>query len=281
MGALGFGLATALLWGILALTSARAAREDGPWTSLAAYLLFGALVSVPAAFATGLPDAPASDWAWAAATGVVIVGASLCWLAAVSTGKVSLVTPIVATDGAIAAVISIAIGERLGAGVGVALVVIVVGIVLVSLRGGVHIHGEGSGRTVLLALGAGVMFGLTFVTGAQPEELNALWIVAVGRVVALVIALPIVVSQGSSIRPSRAALPFIAVTGAFDVLGYAAFIQGSHTSLAVASVVASQYVVVAVVGGLLLFHERLTRLQTVGILLTIAGVTALALVQAV
>jgi drug/metabolite transporter (DMT)-like permease len=159
--------------------------------------------------------------------------------------------------------------------------VIVVGIVLVSLRGGVHIHGEGSGRTVLLALGAGVMFGLTFVTGAQPEELNALWIVAVGRVVALVIALPIVVSQGSSIRPSRAALPFIAVTGAFDVLGYAAFIQGSHTSLAVASVVASQYVVVAVVGGLLLFHERLTRLQTVGILLTIAGVTALALVQAV
>jgi drug/metabolite transporter (DMT)-like permease len=281
LAALGFGLATALLWGILALTSARAAREDGPWTSLAAYLLFGALVSVPAAFATGLPAAPTSDWAWAAATGVVIVGASLCWLAAVSTGKVSLVTPIVATDGAIAALISIAIGERLGAGVGAALVVIVVGIVLVSLRGGVHIHGQASGRTVLLALGAGVMFGLTFVTGAQPEELNALWIVAVGRVVALVIALPIVISRGSSIRPSRAALPFIAVTGAFDVLGYAAFIQGSHTSLAVASVVASQYVVVAVLGGLLLFHERLTRLQTAGILLTIVGVTTLALVQAV
>jgi drug/metabolite transporter (DMT)-like permease len=65
------------------------------------------------------------------------------------------------------------------------------------------------------------------------------------------------------------------------VLGYASFIQGSRTSLAVASVVASQYVVVAVLGGVLLFHERLTPLQVAGILATIGGVTALAIVQAV
>jgi drug/metabolite transporter (DMT)-like permease len=236
---------------------------------------------VPVAFATGLPQAPASEWAWAVATGVLIVGASLCWLGAIATGKVSLVTPIVATDGAIAALISVAAGERLGPGVGAALAVIVMGVVLVSARGGIHIHGEGSGRTILLALGAGVLFGLTFVTGAQPEELNAIWIVAIGRVVALAVALPIVVSRGATIRPSRAALPYIAVTGAFDVVGYAAFIQGSRTSLAVASVVASQYVVVAVLGGVVFFHERLTRLQTAGIALTIAGVTALAVAQAV
>jgi drug/metabolite transporter (DMT)-like permease len=267
VAALGFGLATALLWGILSLTSARAAREDGPWVSLAAYLVFGTLVSVPAAFATGVPDVPAGDWAWAAGTGVVIAGASLCWLAAVSTGKVSLVTPIVATDGAIAALISIGLGEELGPGVGAALLVIVLGVVLVSFRGGIDIHGRGSGRTVLIAIGA-------------PDELSPLWIVAVGRLVALAVALPFALSRGS-IRPSRPALPYIAVTGAFDVLGYASFIQGSRTSLAVASVVASQYVVVAVLGGVLLFHERLTPLQVAGILATIGGVTALAVVQAV
>jgi drug/metabolite transporter (DMT)-like permease len=280
VAALGFGLATALLWGILSLTSARAARVDGPWVSLAAYLVFGTLVSGPAAFATGVPDVPAGDWAWAAGTGVVIAGASLCWLAAVSTGKVSLVTPIVATDGAIAALISIGLGEELGPGVGAALLVIVAGVVLVSFRGGIDIHGRGSGRTVLIAIGAAVAFGLTFVTGAQPDELSPLWIVAVGRFVALAVALPFALSRGS-IRPSRPALPYIAVTGAFDVLGYASFIQGSRTSLAVASVVASQYVVVAVLGGVLLFHERLTPLQVAGILATMGGVTALAIVQAV
>lgn len=280
MAALGFGLATALLWGVLSLTSARAAREDGPWISLAAYLVFGSLVSLPAAFATGIPDAPAGDWAWAAGTGAVIAGASLCWLAAVSTGKVSLVTPIVATDGAIAALISIGLGEELGPGVGTALAVIVLGVVLVSLRGGIDIHGRGSGRTILIAMGAAITFGLTFVTGAQPEELSPLWIVAVGRTVALAVALPFALAHGG-VRPSRPALPFIAVTGAFDVLGYACFIQGSRTSLAVASVVASQYVVVAVLGGVLLFHERLTSLQVAGILATIGGVTALAVVQGV
>jgi drug/metabolite transporter (DMT)-like permease len=280
VAALGFGLATALLWGILALTSARAARSDGPWVSLAAYLVFGCLVSVPAALATGLPDAPASDWAWAAGTGAIVAAASLCWLAAISTGKVSLVTPIVATDGAIAALISIGLGEELGQGVGAALAVIVLGVVLVSARGGIHIHGEGSARTVLIAIGAAVTFGLTFVTGAQPEELNALWVVAVGRVVALAIALPVALSRGS-IRPSRSALPFIAITGAFDVLGFAAFIQGAQTSLAIASVVASQYVVVAVLGGVVAFHERLTGLQVAGILATIGGVTALAILQGV
>lgn len=279
MAALGFGLVTALLWGILSLTSARAARLDGARVSLAAYLVFGSLVSLPAALATGVPEAPATDWAWAAATGAVIAAASLCWLAAVSTGKVSLVTPIVATDGAIAALISVGLGEELGPSVGAALAVIVLGIVLVSLRGGIDIHGRGSGRTILIAIAAATTFGLTFVTGAQPEELNPLWIVAVGRLVALALALPVALAHGS-IRPSRPALPFIAATGAFDVLGYASFIQGSRTSLAVASVVASQYVVVAVLGGVLAFRERLTPLQLAGILATVGGVTALAIVQA-
>jgi len=279
VAALGFGLATALLWGFLSLTSARAARLDGAWVSLAAYLVFGSLVSLPAALATGIPHAPAGDWAWAAATGAVIAGASLCWLAAVSTGKVSLVTPIVATDGAIAALVSIGLGEELGPGVGAALAVIVLGVVLVSLRGGIDIHGRGSGRTILIAIAAATTFGLTFVTGAQPEELNPLWIVAVGRLVALALALPFALAHGG-VRPSRPALPFIAATGAFDVLGYASFIQGSRTSLAVASVVASQYVVVAVLGGVLAFHERLTPLQVGGIAATVAGVTVLAVVQA-
>jgi drug/metabolite transporter (DMT)-like permease len=277
--ALGLGLVAAIVWGASALVSARAARADGPLLVLATYLVVGAVVSVLAGLATGLPNGTAADWGWSATTGAVIVAGSLMWLAAVEHGKLSIVTPIVATDGAIAALISIGTGERLDAAVGAALGVIAAGIVLACVRQGVTIHGRGTARTVAIALVAAALFGTTFVTGAQPEQLSAVWVVAVARLAALVLVVPAVLVRGRY-RPSRAAAPWAAGMGALDAGGYVAFVEGTRSSLAVASVVASQYAVVAVLGGLLFFRERVTRVQLAGVALTLAGVTALAALEA-
>ncbi len=279
MTALGLGIATALLWGTSALTSARASRADGPMTVLVWYFGMGALVAVPVAFLSGTPSAPGSDWAWATGAGVAYTVGALLWLVAVESGKVSIVTPIVATDGAIAAVVSVLRGEELSAAIAVGLVVIVTGIVLVSAREGVHISGSRSARIVIVAVLAAVAFGLTFVAGAEPGALSPLWVVAASRLVALPLAAPLALARGR-LRPSRAALPWIAVSGVCDILGYAAFVEGSRSSLAIASVSASQYAVVAIVGGMLAFRERFTRLQAAGIALTLAGVLTLALAQA-
>lgn len=280
MTALGLGLATALCWGASALTSARAARIDGPWSVVFWYFAIGAAVSVPAALASGTPSGTGSDWAWSLGAGVAYAIGGLVWLIAVESGKVSIVTPIVSTDGALAAIVAVARGERLGVAIAAGLVVIVLGIVLVSLREGIHISGEHSGRLVILALLAAVAFGLTFVAGAEPVELSPIWVVAISRLAALPVAALLSLSRGGSFRPSRAALPWIIAMGLLDILGYLAFVEGARSSLAIAAVCASQYAVVAFVGGLLAFRERLTRLQVVGIACTLAGVSTLAAFQA-
>lgn len=279
MIALGFGVATAAAWGISALTSARASRIDGPWTVLFWYFAIGGGVAVPVAFATGVPSGSGTEYAWALGAGVAYAIGGLVWLLAVETGKVSIVTPIVATDGAIAAIVSVLRGEQLEAAIAAALVVVVLGIVLVSLREGIHVSGERSGRILVLALAGAAAFGVTFVAGAEPAELSPVWVVALSRVAALPIAAALTRARGASFRPSRRAMPWIVAMGLLDVAGYLAFVQGSRSSLAIAAVCASQYAVVAFVGGLLAFRERLTRLQIAGIVLTLAGVTTIAAVQ--
>ena len=65
-----------------------------------------------------------------------------------------------------------------------------------------------------------------------------------------------------------------------DIAGYAAFLRGARSSVAIAAVLASQYAIVAVIGGYLAYRERLSSLQSIGVIVTLAGVGALAILRA-
>ena len=133
--AIAFGLLAALLWGTSAVFGTRLVRLVGTRTAIAATMFIALVLVAPAALAVDIPHAPVRNWAYGAASGFCYVAASTFWLLAVRTGKVSVVTPIVSTDGALAAVIAVAaFGETLGVGVAVALAVIVAGIVAASIR---------------------------------------------------------------------------------------------------------------------------------------------------
>jgi drug/metabolite transporter (DMT)-like permease len=82
-----------------------------------------------------------------------------------------------------------------------------------------------------------------------------------------------------ALRLGRRLVPFVIATSLLDLAGYAAFLRGAQEGIAITAVVTSQYAVVAVVGGFLVYRERLTRLQATGVLVTLAGVAALAAVQ--
>jgi drug/metabolite transporter (DMT)-like permease len=58
-------------------------------------------------------------------------------------------------------------------------------------------------------------------------------------------------------------------------LGFASYAFGARHGLAVAAVLASQFAGVAVLVGFLAFRERLARLQVVGVLAIVAGVSVL------
>jgi drug/metabolite transporter (DMT)-like permease len=272
-----WGLAAALLWGISALVMTRPARLLGARTTLAWTMGFGALVSTPLAFAvSGVPHASSSDWMWALLAGLGFVVGTGCWLLGVRLGDVSIVTPIVATDGALAAVIAIATGETLSGVVLASLGVVAAGVVLVSLqRPGVH--RSTPPLAIALALGAAACFALVFTASGRTGALGALWSVAVTRIVGAAVSLPPEVARRR--LPPAYVVPWLAGAATLDCAGFAALVEGAGNGVAVAAVLASQYAVVAVVGGLLIYRERLAPWQLAGVAMTLGGVAALAIAR--
>ncbi len=171
-------------------------------------------------------------------------------------GKVGVVAPIASTEGAIAAVISIALGEKLTAGVAVCLGVVACGVVLVTMRGrasDVHL------RPSLYALGASCLFGVNLVASSRAgDALGPLWTILVARIVGVsLIALPLILR--GSLRPPGRAWWMVAFSAAAEVIGFTFYVIGSHHGVAIPAVLGSQFAAVATIGSFVIFGERIGR----------------------
>jgi drug/metabolite transporter (DMT)-like permease len=200
-------------------------------------------------------------------------------LLALKVGKVSLAAPIVATEGAAAAVISIFFGEKVVAAVIVGLAVIVIGVVLASTgeKSTSPLEAKARFETVLFAvLGAIIAGSSLYSTGQISADVAPLWRAMAPRVFGVVlIAVPLLVSR--KLKLSKKALPLLAIAAVCELGGWISYAVGSTHSVAVAAVVSSQFAAIAAVAAFFVFKERLTRMQTVGVVCVIAGVTVVSL----
>ena len=279
MSAIAFGVCAALMWASSNLCSARAVRTV-PQQSVVAWIMFvGLLITAPFAAAGGVPvGLTASRLVGLSVVGVVVVTGLVLVYGAFRIGKVSLVAPLAATEGAVAAVISAVAGESLPLASALLLVAVVVGVALsVLARDAQPVpHGRPLAAAAMATASAG-FFGLgLFLTGRLSADLPLAWVLLVPRVVGTVVLFcPLLLS--GRLRLSRQALPLVAATGASEVLGYLAFGLGARTSIATTAVLASQVATVTVIGGRVLFEERLGRLQLSGIAILMSAVAGLAL----
>ena len=85
----------------------------GPQSVLAWVMLVGFAVTAPLTVSNGIPDGlGARQLLWIAVSGIGNVAGLLFVYEALRVGKVSIVAPITSTEGAIAAVLAVAAGER-------------------------------------------------------------------------------------------------------------------------------------------------------------------------
>ena len=70
------------------------------------------------------------------------------------------------------------------------------------------------------------------------------------------------------------------VAGICEVLGFYSYSAGARDGIAVASVLSSQFSTLAAVGAYVLFGERLSRIQLVGLISVIVGVSLLSVLRA-
>jgi drug/metabolite transporter (DMT)-like permease len=299
------GLIAAVLWATATLCSSRSSRMIGSRVVLAWVMIVGAVLGLPIALLSPLDHAVEPGiYALVLLAGACYSVGLLAAYAALRTGKVSLVAPIVATEGAIAAVLAIILGDPLTLAVAITLGGIVVGVVLSSLEPGRRDVAAGdfditadaldapddrptpvddpvaTRRTVLLSILSACVFGVGLVaTGRAAQELPVSWISFGTRLFGVVVvAIPLILAGRLVI--TRAALPLVLVAGVGELFGAMASAWGSRENIAIAAVMGSQFAAIAAVAAFVLFRERLGRLQIAGVAIIAIGVTILAFLQA-
>ncbi|HXI44791.1 MAG TPA: DMT family transporter, partial [Candidatus Acidoferrales bacterium] len=124
------GLGAALCWAIATLASSRSSRMVGAVSVLAWVMIVGFAASIgPALLVTPVP-LDATELVELLLVGISYNAGLLLAYRALMVGQVSIVAPIVATEGAVAALISVALGEPLVLTTAILLGAIAVGVVL-------------------------------------------------------------------------------------------------------------------------------------------------------
>ncbi|MEK6720113.1 MAG: EamA family transporter [Chloroflexota bacterium] len=285
------GTGAALCWAVAVLTTSRAARLIGPWSTLAAVMAIGLVVTVPAMLISSGPVSIGTrELTLMAVIGASNVGGLFLAYTALRGGNVSVVAPILSTEGAIAAVIAVIAGEHLAPGAGPILGAIVIGVVFAT-REGTNPASAGSDeataepvlphappiRTAAVALGAAMAFGVNiYLIGLLGSSLPAIWTALPARVLGTVaVAVPLVAL--GRFRMTRRALPLVGAAGVAEVAGTVSLAFGARESIAVASVMASQFAAIAAIAAVILFRERLSRIQVLGIATIAVGVALLSI----
>jgi drug/metabolite transporter (DMT)-like permease len=286
MLAIAGGLGAALSWAVATLASSRSSRMIGPLSVIGWVMVVGLVASiVPALLATSAPIGPFEF------VELLIIGASytsglLLTYAGLAIGRVSIVAPIVATEGAVAAVVSVALGESLPPMTALVLAVIAVGIVMAAFeRSGDESSTRGTDpatqrRTVLLALAAAAAFsvGLVLAGKVGAAGISPAWVIVAGRGTgALAVALPLAIR--GRFRLVRPAVPFVITSGLLEALGSGLYVIAASVGIATAAVLSSQFAAIAAVAAFVLFGERLQRVQILGVTLVAIGVTLLAAIR--
>jgi drug/metabolite transporter (DMT)-like permease len=273
------GLGAALVFATVTLCNSRSSRMIGPAQLLAWVMLIGLAIVAPLVALEGVPDGlDAESAAWLAVAGVGNVVGLLLAYTALRVGKVGVVAPVIATQGAVAAVIAVVAGESIGVAAGLTLVAIAIGVVLAGLA---DEPGEEAraGTGVVYSVGAAVAIGWSlYATARASIDLPVVWALLPSRLIGVaVVTVPLVMRSG--LRMTREALPLVAVAGVCEVLGFALFALGARHGIAVSAVLASQFAAIAAVAAYFLFGERLARVQLAGVALIVVGVGVLSALE--
>lgn len=269
-------LASSLLWGagdfLGGTTSRRLPAAAVVGVSQALALLFFVVV----AWATGeaATGMPAEGWLWSMAAGAAGLVGLVAFYAALARGTMGVVAPLAALGVVVPLAAGLLAGERPGF---VQLLGAALGVVGGVLASGPEVRTGASRGPVALALLAGLAFGLTLVFLARGSEDSPL-LTLVGMRMTSVTALVVLAAVTRSVGGVRARdLPLLATIGLLDGganLTYA--VATTSGLLSLVSVLASLYPAVTVVLARVFHHERMSRVQDVGVVTAVLGVVLVA-----
>lgn len=281
------GLLAALCWGVADFLARFASRAFGAYRAQFYSTLVGLAALTVALLATGefarfgAYDSPVA-WGWAVVCAALISVASLAFFQAFGQGALALVSPIVASYGAVTATLAWWGGEVLTARTGTGLVCILAGIMLAAVPGRVGPRSPASVRSAWLspgvawAVGAAWVYGVAFyLLGAHVTPdlggLTPIWISRLLGPLALALIARAADEPLSPVPEGRARWALIGVGGLATLASVATALGLGRGEDAVVTVLGSMSTVVTVLLALVVLRERLARHQWLGALVTLVG----------
>lgn len=219
-------------------------------------------------------------FAWGGAGGLAGSFGLLLLYTALSSGNMSVVSPVSGVTAAVIPVVvgTVLLGERPDVLAMIGIACALAAIVLVTLHPG-GAGGTGYARSVLTAVGAGSGFGLFFVClqrAGSPREVG-LWAALAARPVSIAVAVAIARLRHAPLVPQRPERRLIALGGVLDQGANVLYILSiGRGLLAVLAVLASLYPVSTIVLARVIDHETLAAHQLTGLGLAFAALVLIA-----
>jgi drug/metabolite transporter (DMT)-like permease len=269
-----YGLLSALTWGAGDFTGGLVSRRAGVYRAAfygeATGMLF--LAAMLAFFREPIPGWQV--WAWSATAGAIGSVGLVGLFRALAEGRMSIAAPVSALMAAVLPVIVSAFTESLPglakyAGFGLALLAIW----LISQEDGHQKKLKMHLADLRLPLLSGVCFGLYFILMHQGSRTATIWPMLAGRGAGSIVLFFFALVKGQLRWPDRRVAPLVLLNAAGDIAGNTFYIlSGQVGRLDVAAVLGSLYPGTTVLLAGLFLHERLNRLQWLGILTALGAI---------
>lgn len=267
-------LLSSLVWGSSDFVAGLVSRRLPALVVIAWSQTIGLVALTPVLLWRG-PVGVGGGWVpWAVSAG--ITGAIGLWAfyAALASGTMGVVAPIAATGASVPVVLGVLTGDQPSGWAWVGMALAGAGVIAAS---GPELGGGAKGRSVGLAAVAALAFGLTLFAldrGSRVSVLHTLWGMRATSVTGYAVLALVTRSLGGV---TRAVVPVLAVVGVADLVANALFAVASSTGLvSIASVLGSLYPVVTTVLAWIVLHERLARVQYLGVVVTLVGTVVIA-----
>ncbi len=277
-----FALISSLSWGTADFLGGLASRRVGSLRVLSvSYPAGGVLITILALLV--VPGVLSSESVWVGVTSGAVgaLGMGLLY-AALAQGQMGIVSPITAVlSGAVPVLVGVIRGESLSPTAIAGIFAAGLAVILVSRETGPH--KKTPPRAIGIAIASGLAIGAYLsVLGSAPVD-SGIWVATIGRwfsSILVVIALIIWLVRTGAGWSSAGSFPWgLAVAaGGLDALANAVFqLAAQRGLLAIVAVIGSLYPAATLLLARFLLHERISRVQLVGVVLALAAAAILAL----
>jgi drug/metabolite transporter (DMT)-like permease len=267
-------LLSSLLWGTADFEGGRLSKKHPPIAVLGFSQVLGLIFGLVLMVITGAwkADALGSDGYLIAGIFAGFFGYAglLCLYAGLSTGRMGVVSPISSMGAVIPLIYALANGDTLSVITSIGVVLALVGVFCAS---GPELNQGLPLKPLLLALGAAFGFGIALTLMSIGSQSSALMTMVAMRAATFVVTASIAIKYRSIGNFSAKEYPGLAFMGISDFLANLLLgIACNNGLVSIAMVLGSLFPIATAVLAFKFLHERLHKVQYVGIILAVAGV---------